>query len=203
MADWPDMWSQRALVSLRIKGTGTSELKFQSIIETIDIDEGDADVTEVSTVAGGRLMKEEPQGLTTVTFEGYPVGISTDATKDDLGWSQLFHGGTWATGGGSMSSSPTIFRDKYRVTILWTTLAGATAAEQTIALSTTAPPKSYRYSGKNGYITSLKKSFTDKGLKFTCTIKVPQFNKAGTANIVEEDSDGSAALVVMSTQWTS
>lgn len=187
---YPSMWSQKALVTLTKKGG--SDINYHCVIETIDIDEGERNITEVSTVCGGRLVKVEPQTMTTVTFEGYPVGIATTQV-DSLGFSQQMNGTEDTTQ--PLSSSPVQDPDLYRVAIMWTN-------DSTITSAVAAVPsgkEAYRWVGKDAYWTKNPKSFTDKGLKFTVTIKCPIFNKAGVALITEEGSDGSTTMSALST----
>lgn len=194
---FPTMWSQKALVSLTKKGGGTP-INYQCLLETIDIDEGDKDIEETVTLCGGRLIKIMPQALSTVTFEGYPVGIGvTQAT--DLGFSQQFN--ATSDTGQPLETYPTTESDMYRVAIMWCSSPTITQAHDAIASSTTAPISAYRWVAHDTYITSNKKAFTDGGLKFTVSVKCPQFDKAGQALIYEQETDGSQELTALSTTY--
>ena len=70
MADAFDMFSEIALVSIAIQGS--SDVRFESKIDTIDIDMGEKGFDSIINVAGGRLVKFTPMEDTMVTFEAYP-----------------------------------------------------------------------------------------------------------------------------------
>ena len=185
---FPDTWSEKALVSVSKKAG--SEVAYKTIIETIDIDEGDKNVSQKTNIAGGKLIVKEAQNMTIITLENFPVGIGTTAT-DNLGFSQLFNAGTWDTSQ-PLNSSASTSRDLFRVAITWTDSTTATASGAIVTAST-----GYRYIASNGFLTGLKKSFTDGVLKFTAQFKFPVVNKSGTANITEWDCDTSAQITAL------
>lgn len=197
---FPTMWSQKAMVCLSKKGAA-SDINYQSLISTIDIDEGDKDIEETVTVAGGRLVKIMPQTLTTVTFEAYPVGLATTQV-DNLGFSQQFNAGT-VDPTPPLTTQPTHDSDLWRVAILWTNAPYGAAVGQVDSAIDEIPllSQAYRWYATEAYITSNKKSFTDGGLKFTITMKCPQFSKAGTALTHEQEADGTALLPVLTTPY--
>lgn len=184
----PLTWSQLCWVSLCVKGG--SWVHFHSIIDTVDIDEGEGDVSDIPTVGGGRLIKVEPQAITTLTFEGYPIGIGV-TTGDDIGFSQQFAGGTWDTSD-PYSITKNRTPDKFKVAILWTdqTLTAGQGAD--VAISTDY--NAYRWTATDAYITGVKKSFTDGVLKMTMTVKIPAYQKDGTATITEESCGNTTTL---------
>ena len=184
-------WSETCLISITPKG-GT-EVQLAAMTETVDIDLGDKDIEQVPTLIGGRVVKKVPQDITTITFEGYPIGI---ATTDNKGLSQFFHITNAATYDTTepLAVNASLGRDLFRVTILWSEVAPTTASG-----ATTAAKAAYRFSVANAYMTSMKPSFTDGILKFTFSFKVPPFNKQGTAQIHEESTETTTALPALST----
>lgn len=185
----PDTWSELAKVAIAAQ-SGT-EVEFQAITETVDIDMGDKDFDVINTLAGGRLVKFTPQEPTSITLEAYPVdagtvGFTTAATG--TGFFDLF---TTAD-----TAQPLVYpldktRTKYRIAIMWTD-ASVTAAGQVIA------PTNYalRVVAADAYFTSVKPSFTDGLLKFTVVAKVPAFDKSAAANVKVESIGGSATVTL-------
>lgn len=186
---WPDMWSQRMWVSIcKLDG---SWVDYHTIIETVDVDEGDKDIEEKFNIGGGRMVKDVPQPMTTITFEAYEVGIGT-TSGDNVSFTQPFTGGTYdATGALSRERSHTF--DKFRVALLWTNQVVSTAYEGIDASS-----EAYRYSADEVRVTSHKQANTDNEKKSTIMLKIPQFNKEGLSNIVEEDCTASQTLDALS-----
>jgi len=85
-------------------------------------------------------------------------------------------------------------RDQYRIVILWTDDTTLTSATSAVNLNQTG----LRIVAQNGYITSVKPSFTDGLLKFTVTFKCPPFDKSGNANVTMESTDGTVTLDAVS-----
>jgi len=186
---FPDVWSERCWVSLCKKGGSWNH--FHTIISSVDIDEGDKPTTNIPNIGGGRMGKHEPQEDTVLTFEAYQVGIGT-TTGDDLGLVQQYNSNTWDTSD-PFSSTPSHNRDLYKCVILWTNQAVTTATE---AIDGTHEALRYTYAGAE--IVSLKESFTDKELKITAQLRVPQFNKNATANVTKESCNAAGTLSVVS-----
>jgi len=187
MVVYQDAWSEMALISIASSGQAT-DTEFAAFTETIDIDRGDKDIDAVVNVKGGRIVKKIPEDMTTVTFEAYPIDIGVTS-----GLSQQFNR-TYDVAQ-PLSSTNTFYRDKMRVAILWTDDITATSGAGAVASGSQA----YRFTAKNGYITSSKPSFTDGVLKFTFQFKFPPFIKTGTGNITEESTDSSAAITALGT----
>ena len=173
----PDSWSETAFVSIAIAGGNWQT--FQTLTESIDIDMGDKSVEWMPDLAGGRIAKFSPQSETTVKLEAYPIeaGTATTAATTGTGFYDLMYANTTTTAG---KNSITNTRDRLKVSIvlLWTTL-GVSAA--TDALTGTATDAALRMQFTEGYVTSIKPSFTDGVLKFSIEAKFPAFNKTGTA----------------------
>ena len=185
-----EAWSETALITVvGTTGTITAAMNIAALTDTIDIDQGDRDIEGVPSLSGGRLVKKTPEGDTTITFEGYPIGIGdSDATAPD-GLMQHFFGGTDTTAPFSVTSA-TIARNQYSVYILWTDDTAATIGTTSIASGKNA----LRYKFANCYMTSCKASMTDGIVKGTFKFKCPPRNQANTANITVESTDGTASM---------
>lgn len=180
----PDAWNETALINLN---DGTTDMSIHAITETIDIDQGDKPMEGIPTISGGRLKKFSPQEDTSITFEGYPIAIGDkDATSQD-GLDLFFNAGTDSAAPFSVSASRS--RTTFTVTIMWTD-STATSATSSVASGKYA----LRYNFANCDMISCKPSFTDGILKATYVFKCTAFNKAGTANITEESTDGTASM---------
>lgn len=93
-------------------------------------------------------------------------------------------------------------RNKYRIMVLWTDKTAAVRASEEIANTLSA----FRIGYADGYITSVKPSFTDGVLKYTITYKCTAFNKSGASNIMMEScaaGGGADALPVIADYTTS
>ncbi len=180
----PDAWTETALINLN---DGTTNMSVGAITETIDIDQGEKPMESIATVSGGRVKKFSPQEDTSITFEAYPIAIGDkDATSQD-GLDLFFNAGTSSSAPFSVTSSRS--RTTFTVTIMWTD-STTTSATSTIASGKYA----LRYNFANCDLISCKPSFTDGILKATYVFKCPAFNKAGTGNITEESTDGTASM---------
>jgi len=193
-----DTWSETALVSIAAQG-GT-DVKFATITETVDIDFGDKDFDVIATIAGGRLVKFNPQEPTTITLEAYPLDAGT------TGFSTATTGAGFFDLMGTLDTSqplgfPTNHnRNKYRIAIMWTDAAETQATTAVVAPTNSA----LRIVATEGYFTSVKPSFTDGVLKFTISYKTPPFDKNVSSNIVVQSVSGSAtATMTALTSYTS
>jgi len=205
-----DAWTELAYVAITAKSTLTSDLgsdvQFQSITETIDIDTGEKDFTSIATISGARLVKFTPETDTTITLEAYPLYSGSTAT--------IAKESSTATGRGffdllhqTVSTEPlvvpsSLIRNKYRIAILWCDDSTTTNAATTV----TSGAKALRFVGADGYFTAVKPSFTDGLLKFTVTFKVPPFDSSGNSNIKMESVSGGAEIAQLasygaSTKW--
>jgi hypothetical protein len=182
----PDLWSETALVAISAQG-GTN-VPFACLTETIDIDIGDKDFEVINSLCGGRMVKFNPQDVTTVTLEAYPLEAGTmnltATTTSGTGFFDLMN--TVDT-----TQPLTIPADRtrtpYRLAIMWTDKTAETDATAAIIAPTNT---ALRFVGADGYFTSVKPSFTDGQLKFTVNYKVPAFDKTGSANIKMESVAG-------------
>jgi hypothetical protein len=177
-----DAWCETALVSIAPSGYG--ELYFQALTETIDMDIGEKPVEFIPILNGGRVGKLAPQEDTTITMELYPLQSGTatwpasTTAKAATGVFDIMDGAQGQSGVFDHS------RLQIRLTILWTDYASQSSA----TAATTTSANALRLSFADGYLTSIKPSFTDGILKFTVTGKFPAFNKANTACVYWESA---------------
>jgi hypothetical protein len=186
-----DVWSETALVAISAQA-GTN-VQFACMTETVDIDMGDKDFDVIAGLCGSRMVKFNPQDVTEVTLEAYPLQAGT------LGFT------TATTGTGFFdlmntvdASQPLVVpadrtRTPYRIAIMWTDNTSLTdATAQVVSPTNTA----MRFVAAGGYFTSVKPSFTDKVLKFTVVYKVPPFDSAGSANVKLESVSGATTATL-------
>ena len=186
----PDMWSETALVA--ISKAGGTEYEYRTITKTVDISIGEKGFDVIANLAGGRLVKFNPQEPTEITLELYTVEATTSsgsAGAAATGVYDLMYTVADATEPISLVVDRT--RLKVRCVILWTDGSAATATAVTVT-----PDRGYRIQAKNGYVTDIKEAFTDGEKVITMTMKFPPFDKDGTANITIESVDGSTTVVL-------
>lgn len=194
MTDYsPDTWSETAFVAISAKA-GT-EHEFMTITETVDIKVGDKDIDVINTLAGGRLVKFNPQDVTEITLEAYPVlttSTSASAGSTGTGFLDLQYTTSDTTQPISLTNDRT--RTKVRCAILWTSDTAVTKA----TAATTSTNAGFRITAQNGYVTQYNEAFTDGVKKATIKMRFPAFDKSGTANLTFESTDGSATLPAVS-----
>ena len=196
-----DIWSEVALVG--ISAQAGTDVKFHSITETVDIDIGDKDFDVIATLAGGRLVKFNPQEATTITLEAYPVDAATEGfttATTGAGFFDLMN--TYDTAQPLVIAADRT-RNKHRIAIMWTDDTSITDATAQV-IAGPAGKDAMRVVAADGYFTSVKPSFTDGLLKFTITYKVPPFDKDGSANIkIESVSGGTTFTMTALASYTS
>ena len=182
-----DSWSELAKVA--IAAQSGSDVAFQAITETVDMDIGEKGFDVIATLSGGRLVKFTPQEPTEITLEAYPVDAGTDTGATGKGFFDLLNSADTTQ---PVSVSADRVRSKYRIAIMWTDsiLAGAESAV------VTPTNQALRVAAADGYFTSVKPSFTDGVLKFTITYKVPPFDSLGTANVKIESISGTTTATM-------
>lgn len=193
-----DAWMEKCKISISAQ-SGT-DVKFEGLTETVDIDLGEKDIEGIALVNGGRVTKITPETDTTITLEAYPVEAGSDdisAATSGTGFFDLLHAEDTSQ---PAAISNTTARSEYRLAILWTDDTTVTIAADSL---TSSNNKGLRITGANGYITSVKPSFTDGTLKFTITFKVAAFDKAGNAQILLESTDGTATMTALASYTSS
>lgn len=193
MATNEGMFSEKAKVSISV--LGGSEVAFETLVDSLSIDQGDKDVEGVPLVGGGRLTKKKPQGDITISFDAYPTTVEGGDSK---GIAQLFQNGGTIGGTDPVIVYSSTVRTPCRVTILMTDDTANTGATSTTALNASA----MRYSLAYCYCVSANADFSD-GYKWSMKFKAPAFNKFGSANVREESTEttGLVALRAFSTTY--
>jgi len=196
MAATPDMWSEKAKVSIALEqasGVVThNDVLFDTITETVDIDIGDKDFDVIATIKGGRLVKYTPQEVTSMTLEAYPLEGGTSSSTEAAEGTGFFDLVNTHDATQPLALSVDHNRDRYRMAVMWTNDTGATVYAHA---ATNATFKALRVVGC-GFFISAKPAFTDGALKFTVVLKCPPFKKDATANVKIDSSDGSGSIVV-------
>ena len=187
MSATPETWSEKAKVS--IAAEGASDVQFEALTETIDIDMGDKDIEAIVNTKGGRLVKYLPQEMTPITLEAYPLEAGTDSGTTGNGFFDLLN---TQDASQPISISVDHNRDRYRMAILWTNDTTNTGAHLAVA-----PGSLGLRVVSCGFFTSAKPSFTDGVLKWTVIMKAPPFKKDGTANVNIGSCDAVATMLAL------
>ncbi len=190
-------WSEFCKIGICAQ-SGT-EIEYQSITETVDIDIGDKDFDVIATLSGARVVKFSPQEPITITLEAYGIGAGTDTGTTGKGFFDLMN--TVDTSQGVQVSADRI-RNPYRLVILWTDDPNNDGPSNSIL----GEKNAMRIIAADGKFTSVKESFTDGVVKFTITYKVQPFDDSGNPNFKIESTDITAVLDALSsytstTKW--
>jgi len=197
MAQKTTAWLEQAIVT--ITEIGGTDYDYQTLTESIDIDLGDRDIEGVATLGGGRITKFTPEADTTITLECYALEATT---PDDAatGAGRGFFGHFWnAAAADPQQMSALRTRLKHRIVILWTDNTSDSTAP--IALDD-VDKQALRFIASNGYVTSVKPSYTDDILKFTVTMKFPTYDKSGVACIRVESTEAANTLAALNSYTT-
>lgn len=190
-------WGEECLVT--ITEVGGTDYDYQTLLETVDIDQGDRDIEGIASLGGARIVKFTPEGDTSITLEGYALEA---ATPDDqaAGAGVGFFGHFWdAPSSDPQAVSATRVRNKHRIAILWTDDTSITTAAAEVDPSY----QGLRFVAADGYITSLKTSFTDGIVKFSLTMKFTPFDGDGSANLKVESSTPTTTLTALNSYTAS
>jgi len=187
-------WSEFCKVGICAQ-SGT-EVEFQSITETVDIDIGDKDFDVMSTIGGGRVVKFTPEEPITITLEAYATQAGTATGTIGQGFFDLMN---TADTSQPIQISADRKRNPYRLVILWTDDNTNAGASKSILSSKNA----LRIVAADGRFTSVKESFTDGIAKFTIIYKVKPFDSSGNANFKVESTDTTAAIDALSSYTSS
>lgn len=196
----PDVWSETAFVSIVRDANQVSseptEHDFLTTVETIDIDEGNKPIEQIPNIKGGNLVRNNPQEMTTVTLELYPVEI----LPGQAGISKLFQDPdadeTLASEQGVEVQS-SLTRGKFRCTILWTEATSSSGLTANTNYSNgglasgevAAGNAALRWAAADARIVQADKDFTDGVLQFTVNMEAPTIDKAGNSTHLEQSSD--------------
>jgi hypothetical protein len=123
-----DAWQRVAYIS--VENSSTVKLQYEALTETIDIDNGERELDVINLVNQGQIPKHGAMGITTITFEGYPLQAGT---ADTAGATRGTPSGGLATGYfdafASVQNTDSASQldidisntlTRYRVAILWT-----------------------------------------------------------------------------------
>jgi len=201
--DVPDAWTETAPIAIAPLGYG--ELLFETLVETADFDDGEKPVDFIANLKGGRIAKFGPKEPSVITLELYPIYAgnlgwpSGSSTANADGVYDLFEMEHTSTTDPFSMLITSVNRVKVRMTALWvndTTTVDATAA---VTGSTAADRCSYA----DGYITKVKKEYTDGIKKYTVTLKFPPTDKDGASCELVESTKGGNDLAALSAYTTS
>ena len=193
-------WQETFLVEISQPGVTLGNNNMEGITETMDFDIGEKDFDQIVTGNGGRLEKLIPEGITTLTFECYPLNVGSgdiSAAAATVGFFDLLHAEDTTF---PLKISATTARTRVRVAILWTD--DTTAGDASDALAATAN-LGLRITIADAFVTSVKPSFTDGILKFTIMVKVVPFDSSGASNLQFESADGTTAAMPALASYTS
>lgn len=185
-----DAWMETCIIAIAVQGG--NDIKFAGVTETMDFEFGEKDIEGIPLVNGGRMTKFVPEGDSQVTFEAYPLEAGTSATAADSSGTGFFDMLHQKDSTAPIRVLNSRLRSKYRCLFLWTNDAAAVTAYQTTAANKSA----LRIGMADGYFTSVKASFTDGVLKFTCVYKCAAYDKAGNSCVMVESCAGGAADVL-------
>lgn len=161
-----DAWQRKAYIS--VENSSTIKLQYESLTETIDIDMGERDIDKIDLLNLGQITKHGSVGITTITFEGYPIYAGTNDTASATrgtpsggvatGFWDVFADVQNETATGEMDVDMSNTLTRYRVAILWTDdpdLAGIVSAISDVTPSITGTSATANaHAGKMIEITS-------------------------------------------------
>jgi len=203
-----DMFTEQALISIAPVGEG--ELLYETLTTSLDPDIGEKGVDFIPNCAAGRITKFLPMDDNQVTLDIYTTdagtatwpstGTGTANKKVATGAFGLFQ--TEDTAQPVSYTITSLYRQKVRLTILWTDAASLTMGAALGALTTSQ--NGLRISFAGGYVTKIKPAFdpSSDGLKFTLTVKFPAMNKAGTGGLCLVESNGGTASLTALAPFT-
>ncbi len=147
----------------------------------------------INLYSGGQLEKLKPSGANMVTIEAYPLRVASgdiETASSLTGFFDLFHAED------SNATTPfeidaTLARSKFRLSVLWTDKTGIEADAEVPAAN-----EAKRIILADGFIISVKPSFTDGILKYTIVYKVNTFDSSGSSNVRFQSHDGSGGTVI-------
>jgi len=185
----PDAFTERLFIAVASSGqTGYDD--YNSYVDKVTINRGERGYESMALLNGGRIPKFTPEADTELTMTVYPATALTASGSFD----QLFNR-TYDTTE-PISSTNTLFRNKYQVVVLWTDNENQTTADGAVPAGNAA----LRYTLKNGYITKAapQEFATDGVLGYEVTFKFSAFNKSAVGNVTIESSDGQNQLAAVS-----
>lgn len=186
-----DAWQRQCLIE--VTSDSTHIVRLHSMTETVDIDMGERELDKIDLLNLGQIPKHGAIGITTITFEGYPIEAATETTSTGDGFFDLFASAPLASGTQPADVDMSNTLTRYRVAVLWTNDADCDDASDDVD----SADKGMRFVMADCFCTSCKTSFTDGVLKQTLTFKGLCFDKSAATNIKMESCDATAAIVAL------
>ena len=125
-----DAWQRQCLIG--VMSGDSNVVRLHAMTETVDIDMGERELDKIDLLNLGQIPKHGAIGITTITFEGYPLEAATETSDTGDGFFDMFASAPLISGQEhDVDMSNTLSR--YRVTICWTNDSDNTAAEDAIA----------------------------------------------------------------------
>ncbi len=180
-----DAWQRECLIEI---ADGTSTMAVHALTETVDIDMGERDLDKIDLLNLGQIPKHGAVGITTLTFEGYPLQSGSAATGAAAGFFDIFANKPVVDASQPLEVSLSAVLTRYRVSVLWTDDAASTTAGGATAASTAG----MRFVIADCFCTSCKTDFTDGILKQTLVFKGVGLDKNKAANIKMESHNNGA-----------
>jgi hypothetical protein len=183
-----DAWMEKCLIT--IQPIGGTAMQFESLTETVDLDLGEKKIEGIALVNGGRIRRWSPQSDGKVTFEAYPLGAGTSSGSVGAGFHDLMH---TKDATAPIRVANDYNRLRHRVALLWTNDPTPTTATAVTADTFFA----YRVVAAEVIFTKVTPSFTDGILKFTIEAMWTAFDKAASANCIEESCAGASGTDIL------
>lgn len=184
-------WQETFLATIS-QQSGT-DATFEGITETLDFDFGEKDFDGIPLGNGGRIEKLTPEGPTTVTIEAYPLEVGSDDISGASTINGFFDLLQQEDTSHPLAIQATTARTRYRLAIMWTDDTSISSATAEVGSTQAA----MRFVLADGFITSVKPSFTDGILKFTITFKVVPFDISGNSNMELESVNAAVSSATM------
>ena len=182
-----DTWSEKTLLTIQ-KKAGTA-MSFEALIESVEEGGGEKGFDSMAMISGARRKKFNPQEDIEITLEGYAVEAGTPSGSTGNGFYDLMHSQDTSE---PQSIAVDHTRDEYMIAVMATD-----NSSQADAVSvTTDGDLAQRWVYKNGHITNVTASFSDKVWKFSITYKCPPYDSSATANVTYESTDGTASATL-------
>lgn len=181
-----DAWQRQALICI---DDGTSTMTMEALSETIEIDMGERDLDKIDLLNLGQIPKHGAIGITTVTFEGYPLQAGTASAGAATGFFDMFASKPVADNSQPLDIDMSNTLTRYRIAILWTDDSSPPTNASTATAASTAGK---RFVIADCFCTSCKTSMTDGITKQTITFKGVCFDKSADPNIKMESHNNGA-----------
>ncbi len=185
-----DAWQRDAVITVEDTSNGVD---IQALTETIDIDMGERDLDKIDLINLGQIPKHGAIGITTITFEGYPLQAGTASAGAATGFFDLFAEKPLADSSGELDVEMTNTLTRYRVSILWSDDSLVDEGSDAVASGSRA----IRFVMADCFCTSCKTTFTDGVMKQTLVFKGVAFDKAAATNIKMESCTASETLTAL------